>query len=502
MLKIARLMGLMLALAMVIAATQILRGGTTATAADVDHHIKRVLFISIDGMHALDVANYVNAHPDSALARLSAHGVTYTQAWTSRPSDSFPGTLAEFTGGTPISTGVWYCISYDRKLSPPHSKCATMGTPVRYDQSMDYNPHVLDAGGGINPDNLPLDPARGCSPMYPHQYLRVNTIFEVAKAHGLRTAWTDKHPVYEFLNGPSGHGVDDLFNPEISAYAEGKKNYQSSVQLTEKYDDIKVRATLNQIAGKDHTGEHVVGVPAIFGMNFQAVNTGQKKRPGGYIDGAGTPSPNLADALAHTDASIRKMIDAFAANHLLDSTLIIVTAKHGNAPIDPLEYRLVNPTPRNVAEAAGALAFAHQLGISVIWLNDHSRTAEVVRRLDTPAVRKAMRISAIYSGRSLELFANDPRQDSRVPDIVIEPHMGVDYSRLITNIAEHGGLNTEDRNVALVMADYGNPAIAGHVIKTSVDTTQLAPTIAIALGLDPLELQSVRKEKTVALPEF
>src|SRR5579883_1909532 len=71
-----------------------------------DHHIKRVLFISVDGMHALDLSNYVRDHPDSTLARLSAHGVTYTQAWTSRPSDSFPGTLAEFTGGSPITTGV------------------------------------------------------------------------------------------------------------------------------------------------------------------------------------------------------------------------------------------------------------------------------------------------------------------------------------------------------------------------------------------------------------
>jgi hypothetical protein len=40
------------------------------------------------------------------------------------------------------------------------------------------------------------------------------------------------------------------------------------------------------------------------------------------------------------------------------------------------------------------------------------------------------------------------------------------------------------------------------VLKTSVDATQLAPTIAIALGLDPLQLQAVRKEKTTALPEF
>jgi hypothetical protein len=80
--------------------------------------------------------------------------------------------------------------------------------------------------------------------------------------------------------------------------------------------------------------------------------------------------------------------------------------------------------------------------------------------------------------------------------------MGADYSGIEANIAEHGGFNVEDRNVALVVSDYGDPRIAGHVIKTSVDATQLAPTIAVALGVDPLELQAVRKEKTVALPEF
>jgi hypothetical protein len=453
-------------------------------------------------MHALDLANYVREHPDSTFARLSAHGVTYTQAWTSRPSDSFPGTLAEFTGGSPISTGVWYCLSYDRKLSPPHSKCATTGTPVLYDQQMDYNPHALDAGGGLDPAKLPLDPARGCSPVYPHQFLRVNTIFEVAKAHGLRTAWTDKHPVYDIVNGPSGHGVDDLFNPEISADAGGGKTYQSSVPLTEKYDGIKVSATLNQIAGKDHTGQHVVGVPAIFGMNFQAVNTGQKKSPGGYQDSAGTPTPALADAFHFVDVSLGQMVDALAGRHLLDSTLIIVTAKHGNAPIDPLQYRRVSPTPSDLVEKAGDASFARQLGIAVLWLRHQSRTRQIVKQFDEPETRAALMISNIYSGASLELFANNPLTDSRVPDIIIEPRTGVDYSGIPTNIEEHGGFNVEDRNVALVVADFGNPAIAGHVMKTSVDATQLAPTMALAFGLDPQELEAVRKEKAVALPEF
>ncbi len=147
--------------------------------------------------------------------------------------------------------------------------------------------------------------------------------------------------------------------------------------------------------------------------------------------------------------------------------------------------------------------FARELGIAVLWLKHQDQTKEILAKFDDPEERAALMISKIYSGPSLELFANDPAKDSRVPDIIIEPRMGVDYSGIEANIAEHGGFNVEDRNVALVVADYGDPAIAGHIIKTSVDATQLTPTIAAALGLGTRsELQAVRKEKTVALPEF
>src|SRR5271169_2813099 len=98
MLRLVRRLLLIVPLTLLMAAAQWLPGGgASASAAEAAHHIKRVLFISVDGMHALDVANYVKDHPGSTLAKLRAHGVTYTQAWTSKPSDSFPGTLAEFT---------------------------------------------------------------------------------------------------------------------------------------------------------------------------------------------------------------------------------------------------------------------------------------------------------------------------------------------------------------------------------------------------------------------
>jgi len=33
----------------------------------------------------------------------------------------------------------------------------------------------------------------------------------------MRTAWSDKHPSYDLVNGPSGNGVDDLYTPEINS---------------------------------------------------------------------------------------------------------------------------------------------------------------------------------------------------------------------------------------------------------------------------------------------
>ena len=54
-------------------------------------NIKHVLLISVDGMHAVDLQRYVNRHPTSTVASQLEHGVRYTNAQTSPPSNSFPG---------------------------------------------------------------------------------------------------------------------------------------------------------------------------------------------------------------------------------------------------------------------------------------------------------------------------------------------------------------------------------------------------------------------------
>src|ERR1700694_4641821 len=180
---------------------------------------KHVLLLSVDGMHGVDLQKFVATHPASALASLMKVGVTYTDARTPVPSDSFPGMLGLATGGTPRTTGLYYDDVFDRTLYKPGSDCSGVGgTEVVFDEAIDYDKSALDAGGGIDPARLPRE-KRGaiCEPVYPHAYLRVNTIFEAIQAAGRRTAWSDKHPAYDLLRGPSGRGIDDLYTPEIVA---------------------------------------------------------------------------------------------------------------------------------------------------------------------------------------------------------------------------------------------------------------------------------------------
>ena len=458
-------------------------------------HLRHVLLLSIDGLHALDLARYVRLHPKSALAQLTDMGITYTNASTSEPSDSFPGLLSMTTGGSPRSTGVFYDNSYDRNLSAPGSNCSTKGTDVVYDESVDKDPNALDAGGGIDPTKLPLDGSKGCTPVYPHSFLQTNTIFEVARDAGMYTAWSDKHPAYEILNGPTGKGVADLYTPEIAA-TDGTR------LGTQAYDDLKVNAILNEIAGKDHTGTKNEPVPAIFGMNFQAVSVTQKLTGDGYLDSTGTPSPELQLAIDYVDQAVGKMLTALRRQDLLSKTTIILTAKHGQSPIDPNKYQKIpGSTITNIIDGVQTGLAAHVTtdDIALIWLKDSSKTSAVVSAMSTKANESAAHIQEILSGDALKLLYNDPTQNSRTPDIVVLPEQGVIYTGSTKKIAEHGGFSNDDTHVALIVA---NPELTKGNVYTPVQTTEIAPTILHLLHLDPDKLRAVQIEHAHILPGF
>jgi len=528
----------------------------TAPTASADRHehghppaVRHVLLLSVDGLHQSDLAWYVAHRPSSALASLVGDGVEFTGAQTPVPSDSFPGMVAQATGGNPSSTGVYYDDTWNHALLPAGTtSCAGVkpGAEVTYFEQLDLDQHALDAGQGlaglpggilgmtgnpdtvIDPTQLPVDPTT-CQPVWPHSYLKVNTIFEVARAAGLRTAWSDKHPAYEILDGPSGTGVQDLFTPEINSDAPtlgSPIDWTKDNALTQQYDGYKVGAVVNEIDGFDHGGTTHVGVPAIFGMNFQTVSTAQKLptsggQPGGYLADGVTPGPVLSGALDYVDAQVGTMLAAIKAQGLQDSTAVILSAKHGQSPDTPSALTRIPDGP--ILDALNAawhaahpsavdplVAFSVNDDGMLIWLNDRSRTATRFAKAfllshdgtgndidGNPKSYTASGLREVFAGRAAARYFGVPKGDPRVPDVFGISQYGVVYTGGHGKIAEHGGANPQDRDVPLVVSGepIGHHEVDGH----RVETTQIAPTILALLGLDPDALQAVRIEHTPVL---
>src|ERR1700736_3649245 len=225
----------------------------TAIAQDNDHHhgrIRHVLLISVDGMHAVDFANCANgistvnngAPYCPALAALGKTGINYVAASTSKPSDSFPGLEAIVTGGSPALTGVYYDVAYARNYDAPEKTtgngvaagpCTAFGTPTgtrtEYEEGIDIDQTKLNGGapgasltdGGlksIDTKRLIRDPNNGCSPVYPWNFVRANSIFSVIHGAGGFAAWSDKHPAYSSVaSGLGPIALDDFYSPEINS---------------------------------------------------------------------------------------------------------------------------------------------------------------------------------------------------------------------------------------------------------------------------------------------
>jgi arylsulfatase A-like enzyme len=278
-----------------------------------------------------------------------------------------------------------------------------------------------------------------------------------------------------------------------------------------------LRVILNEIEGKNHLGTRKTQVPTIFGMNFQAVSVGQKLIEhsngvtGGYLDAAGMPSAALLAEFQFVGASIAAFVSELKAKGLYHSTLIVVTAKHGQSPIDPSRYVAqlkVGTSPATLLSNAGYIPWSESTNnpngigpteddVSLLWLNDSSDTEASVTILEQNASATGIAQGQIYYGPSLALNYNDPTVDPRTPDIIVTPNVGVTYSGSSKKQAEHGGFAHDDTNVMLLLS---LPRFQSQTVHAEVGTAQVAPTILQALGLDPSSLIAVRAEGTDVLP--
>jgi hypothetical protein len=537
-----------------------LLGGTAASAAAVVSHggavghyrhrsqITHVLLLSVDGMHQQDLVWYVHHYPHSTLADLVRQGIEYSDALTTIPSDSFPATVGLMTGGNPGVTGFYYDDTYNYDVFPAGTKKCVGPPPggqVNYDNTIDVNPNSLDAGQGlkglpgsilqmtsdprnvINPATLPVS-AVTCKPIYPNQYLKVNTIFNVVQQAGLRTAWSDKHPSYLVLAGPSGTGVDDFFTPEIDSQAIGYPAgvaWDGDVAATMKFDSYRVQAVLNEIDGYNHSRTKHVGVPGLFGMNFQSVTTAEQQPTsdgltGGYLPGGKVPGPLLTRALNYVNAEIGVMVAQIKAQGLASSTAIVITSKQGQAPTNPNDFKRINDATivagvdaawaKTHPHAAPLVVYTSDDDVMLWWLSNRSQAAANFTRhylLTHTAVAvnihgkqltvAASGLSKVYAGAAAAAYFGVPVSDPRHPVIFGIVQQGVIYADA-PDIAQHGGASFDDLSVPILLVLPG--LRHGATIHARVHMIQIAPTILALLGLNPDALQAVRIEHTQVLP--
>jgi hypothetical protein len=534
--------------------------------------IQHVLLISVDGMHAVDFLNCANGISTvnngqpycPAIAALGQTGVNYVAASTSKPSDSFPGLISIVTGGSPALTGIYYDVAYSRDLDAPKvttgnglgaGPCTPFGPPTgtttEYEEGIDIDQTKVNGGapgasltdGGIasiDTQRLVRDPSKGCAPVMPWEFVRSNTIFSVIHAAGGYAAWSDKHPAYSAVaagGGPSA--LDDFYGPEINSNVIGLPGVKTSTGIScasildpgsdltawtnsfqniQCYDSLKVDAILNEIDGKNHLGTKTTKVPTILGMNFQAVSVGQKLIEksngvtGGYLDAVGTPGAALLNEFQYVDASIGKFVSELKKEGLFNSTLIVITAKHGQSPIDPNRYvgqTIAGTSPVTLLSNAGFIPFSESTNnptgigpteddVSLVWLKSSFDTTDAVSILEANAsATTGIGLGQIYYGPSLFLNYNDPTFDPRTPDIIVTPNVGVTYSGSTKKLAEHGGFSHDDTNVVMLLS---NPSFNPRTVSSVVGTAQVAPTILKYLGLSPQALDAVRAEGTPILP--
>jgi len=532
--------------------------------------VQHVLLVSIDGMHAVDFLNCAKGIPNfnngipycPAIAALGKTGVNYVAATTSKPSDSFPGLTAIITGGSPALTGVYYDVAYSRNYDAPAKTTGNglaagpctpngqpTGTTTEYEEGIDRDQTLLNGGapmasltdGGIasiDLQRLVRDPANGCKPVMPWEFVRANSIFSVISQAGGYTAWSDKHPAYSSVaSGLGPSALNDFYAPEINSNVVGLPGYTTPTGIScaairdpnsdltswtnsfdniQCYDTLKVDAILNEIDGWDHLRTKKTQVPTIFGMNFQAVSVGQKLIEngvkGGYLDAAGTPSGPLFGEIRFVDASIALWVNELKRQGIYNSTLIVITAKHGQSPIDPSRYVAqlkVGTSPATLLSKAGFIPMSESTenptgigptedDVSLLWLiNSKNDTLPSVDILEQNASATGIAQGQIYYGPSLALNYNSPLVDPRTPDIIVTPNVGVTYSGSHKKQAEHGGFAHDDTNVILLLS---YPGFTPQTVYATVGTAQVAPTILNALHINPNMLKAVQVEGTGALP--
>ena len=162
-------------------------------------------------------------------------------------------------------------------------------------------------------------------------------------------------------------------------------------------------------------------------------------------------------------------------------------------------------------KAAPLVAFSIDDDGMLIWLSDRSVAATSFAKdfllhhsgtgndiSGNPKAYTASGLKTVFAGAAAAAYFHTAAGDVRVPDIFGISQYGSVYTGGHGKISEHGGANPQDRNVPILLTGAG---VDEHLVnRSSVETTQIAPTILKLLGLNPKLLKAVEIEHTAVLP--
>ncbi|KAK4560599.1 hypothetical protein LTR86_005796 [Recurvomyces mirabilis] len=454
---------------------------------------KQVIYLSFDGMHQSDLTKYVEMHPNSTWATLILqNGIAFSNTIGATPSDSFPATSAIFTGGSPRLTGVYWDDSWARDFYPAGSNCTgPIGAEADWSVASDYNASTITGGNAFNLSATPLRLTSwgACEPTFPHEFLRANTIFEVARGNGLNTVYIDKHPTYEFLNGPSGLGLTEGFFPEIGAVA-------SNLEAQWAWEDLHWSALANITAGHYVNGTGNIDF-SLIGANFQALTWAQSNGDG-YANGSSLANPvfgrNISLTLDRYDQRLATFVSQLKTAGKLESTLLVLSSKQGQSPVNETTLKHINP--ELLINSTGVdVAFLTGDDAALMWLTNGADA--VTAKTNLLANASKLNIDSVLAGDEVWEFGfGNPRSDPRAPDVVVRAKDGTLYSAN-TQTANHGAWLPDDLQVPLV---FYNPTFTKANYSLPVRTQQIASTMLSALGLPLAQLDGWRVEGTPVLP--
>ena len=271
------------------------------------------------------------------------------------------------------------------------------------------------------------------------------------------------------------------------------------------------------------TAEKLKSSPAVLiGPNEQGKYTEGPSLPGGYVtvNGLQVPGPLLQSALDYVNNALQRMADTIQADGEAGSTAIILTAKHGQSPLNNNQLQRIDDGPI-IAGVNAAWASSIRSNPTLVvqeadddgllwWLSDRSQaatdfvknylwthTAAAVNYAGQTITVQHSGLREIFAGQQSAHFFGVPNSDPHHPDV---------FGDLAGRHDLHDRL--EDRRTR--RRQPGRPGRSAHRLRAGhrpawpvshrVETTQVAPTILKLLGLSPSSLQAVQLEGTQVLP--